>query len=73
MTHRVKMSLVTTPRLKRSRRARHSASSRAVFPDPTGLPQQPLHQHRAPFAAAAARTHPPMPTVNARSFQLRPS
>ena len=35
---RVKMSLVTTPRLIRSRSSRHSASTSAVFPLPTGPP-----------------------------------
>jgi hypothetical protein len=36
-TDRVKMSLVTAAMLYSSRRARQSASMRAVLPDPTGL------------------------------------
>ena len=36
-SHLVKMSLVTAAMLYSSRRARHSFSIKAVFPEPTGL------------------------------------
>jgi hypothetical protein len=76
---RVKMSLVTAAIEKRVRRRLQSASMSAVLPEPTGLSElasfQVAHRGRkvkevGPMVKA---THPPMPMVNARSSQSRPS
>lgn len=82
------MSFVTAAMLYSSRNARESASIRAVLPDPTGLGATVNRNALLSFATPAAcllackerqknrgteSTNPPIPIVNARSFQSRPS
>lgn len=61
-----------------SRSFRHNASMRAVFPDPTGLfciciySQSTMDHPRGKFDLKGW-LYPPIPIVNARSFQSRPS
>lgn len=54
------------PMLNSSRKARHSAKSNAVFPEPTGLNGAAKFELDC-FAAPQQQTYPPIPMVKARS------